>query len=90
MRKLFLTVFLLFLSASYALGCSCWGFHTSEEYIISDFVGILQIEAAFSDSAGAGLYTAEVNPVTIYKGTAPQSFKVAGNKKERFKAVDVK
>lgn len=71
----------MFVSASYALGCSCWGFHTSEEYIISDFVGVFQVEATFSDSTGTGLYTAEINPVTIYKGTAPQSIKVAGSKK---------
>jgi hypothetical protein len=66
---------------SYALGCSCWGFHTSEKYIISNFAGVIQVEATISDSADTGLYTAKVKAITTYKGTTPpESIKVAGSK----------
>jgi len=54
---------------------------SANHYIISDFVGIVKIQAVFdSPSKETNYYKIKIKPLTTFKGKAPSTLKVIGEK----------
>lgn len=79
MKYIYSLLFSTLFSAS-ALACSCaWtGSSTTDRYLISDFVGEVQIAKLENIQTLRRTYLAELKGIRIYKGELPASIRVAG------------
>jgi len=82
MKKLSLIFLFLFLTKT-SLGCTCansWA-STNNQYITSDYVGKIKITKTYdSKSKKARSYRADIKSIENFKGKAPQSLTLRGNR----------
>lgn len=68
----------LFSASAFACSCAWTGSSTTERYLISDFVGEVQVAKLENNQASRRIYIAELKGIQIYKGELPASINVAG------------
>lgn len=65
------------------LGCSCEEPATSDRYMTSDFIGVVEIQQTKDTNFDKErFYLADLNAITTYKGVAPSQIRVSGTTQE--------
>lgn len=79
MKYIYSLLFLNLFSASvFACSCAWTGSSTTDRYLISDFVGEVQVAKLANIQTSRRIYVAELKGIRIYKGELPASIRVAG------------
>lgn len=84
MKKLFFVVCLLILPLYSVFACSCANVDINNRYLISDFIGVVEIEGLFDNEENKRFYTANLREIETFKGTPPAQIKIGGTVKESY------